>query len=117
MLSNAERQKRYRERAAVALRNSKRQTASASAPPLRVPVFGSELEDATDLEDAAWELLNQYVCPDPSRGFPLYTEPADILITLIERDPAGLVDYVRRFVADKAAAFPPKPTKRKKVVT
>jgi hypothetical protein len=117
MLSNAERQKRYRERAAEALRNSKQQTASASAPPLRLPVYGSELGDETELEAAAWELLDRYVCPSPNRGFPLSTEGADILITLVERDPAGLVDFVRRFVADKAVAFQPKPTKRKTAVT
>jgi hypothetical protein len=84
--------------------------------PLRLPSFygSDELdEDATDLESAAWELLDRHVCPDSSKGYSLNTEFADILVTLIERDPQDLVAYIRKFVAIKAAAFQPKPTKRK----
>jgi hypothetical protein len=120
MLSNAERQKRYRERAGEALRNARTKPQAAPAlVPLRLPSrYGSEeLEDETDTEGAAWELMDRYVCPNPGRGVPLDTEFADILVTLIDRDPQDLIDYIRRFVAYKAAAFQPKPTKRKKAVT
>ena len=51
------------------------------------------------------ETLQQGMVSDP--------EFADILVTLIERDPQDLVAYIRKFVAIKAAAFQPKPTKRK----
>jgi hypothetical protein len=44
-------------------------------------------------------------------------ESAGVLVALIERDPKDLVAYIRKFVASKAAAYQPKPTKRKKAVT
>ena len=108
---------KHNAQAGEALRNAKaKQQAAPAVVPLRLPSFygSDELdEDATDLESAAWELLDRHVCPDSSKGYSLNTEFADVLVTLIERDPQDLVAYIRKFVAIKAAAFQPKPTKRK----
>jgi hypothetical protein len=111
MLSNAERQKRYRDRAREALRNQK---AAQGNLPLRNTIEATELvplrvqepeeEDApawTETEAAADDLMNRLIFKvrkeRGSREHVLFTRHADTLIALIERDPAGLVDYIRRW--------------------
>jgi hypothetical protein len=125
-LSNAERQARHRERVKEALRNARTAPTPApgrpAQPPLRllkITADGYGLvdgDDYTDLEICADEVLG-LLCPQPARGFPPYTKPTDTLIEMIERDPAGFIDYTRRYVADWVAAYEAKPKKRRRSVT
>jgi hypothetical protein len=131
-LSNAERQARYRDRVKEALRNARSDHAppptTATLPPLRLlaeipnepePEIYNEddepspYDEGTDLEQAADDVMGR-LCRDPRRGELVNTHLADALITLLEADPAGFIDYARRFVAAKVAAHQPKATKPRK---
>ena len=112
------------EEQAKELRKHNAATDASPAAPLRLiyvtndgdPVdeYGNAIDPGpTDLEYAAWDLLDGIVCPTPNRGFPFNTQPADLLVTLIERDPQDLVAYIRKFASRRAAAYQPKAKKRK----
>jgi hypothetical protein len=123
-LSNADRQKRYQERARDALRNAKaagadpKPGASSSLVPLRLPSERPAVEPLGDdeeereqtkqekLEEAAEEIVDQLVWTGGRRGHTeIVTRHAEDLIALIERDPADFVDFIRRFIAEKVAEF------------
>jgi hypothetical protein len=118
-LTNAERQRRYRERAAAALRNAR--TASTATPastePLRLLVFDDDGEinydHYSEQEHDAAEVMDR-VCGRPSRGRETSTYYAEMLIRLLESDLAAFTDYAKRFVAVRVAEHAPKPRKRSK---
>jgi hypothetical protein len=122
-LTNAERQRRYRERAAAALRNSRVASASTASPtstaPLRllVPIVDDDgdinYDHYSEQEHDAAEVMDR-VCRRPSRGRETSTSHADMLIRLLESDPAAFTDYAKRFVTARVAEYAPKPKKRSK---
>jgi hypothetical protein len=111
-LSNAERQRRYQDRAREALRNAKAAATdpqpgapSPSLAPLRLLGQPKEEDEPerTEMEYAAWDIMDLLVFKGRDRS--LVTRHADNLIALIERDPADMVHYIRRYLAEEVAAF------------
>jgi hypothetical protein len=118
-LTNAQRQRRYRERAAAALRNVRVASTAppASTEPLRLLVFDDDgdirYDHYSEQEQDAAEVMD-CVCGRPSRGRETSTYHADMLIRLLETDPAAFTNYAKRFVAARVREYAPKPKKRSK---
>jgi hypothetical protein len=113
-LSNAERQRRYQDRAREALRNAKAagtdqqptEVVAAPVTPLRLSRLPDEregewIEDMTEMEKAAQAatLAAGGLKVGGMGGVARWN--ADGLLALIEQNPAGFADYVRRVVNHK----------------
>jgi hypothetical protein len=101
MLSNADRQKRSRERAREALRNAKTistQAAHPSAAPLRLP----HDENGQEVDLTMEEIDMIYLWDDLNRsGVQL-----DKLLLLVEHDTRGFLDFGWRYFAPPATQPP-----------